>query len=91
MIQYRIPSHVLAAYPGDEAVLLHTDGKRYFRLNQTAARMFRGVEQGMSEEAIVDDVCTGFEVTRDVASAELGRLLDELCALGLVDREPPTA
>lgn len=88
MIHYQIPTHVLVAYPGDEAVLLHTDGKRYFRLNETAARMFRGVQHGMSEEAIIDDVCAGFEVTWEAAAAELGRLLDELCALGLVAREP---
>ena len=81
---HRVPEDVLAAHLEGEAVLLHMDTKNYYRLNATAAQVFRGLERGLDRQGLLDDLCAEFEVDRDTAAAELDRLLDELAARGLV-------
>lgn len=81
---HRVPEDVLAAHLDGEAVLLHMDTKNYFRLNATAAHVFRGLERGLGREALLDGLCAEFDVERDTAAGELDRLLDELAARGLL-------
>jgi hypothetical protein len=81
---HRVPEDVLAAHLDGEAVLLHMDTKNYYRLNATAAHVFRGLERGLSREALLDGLCAEFDVERAVADAELDRLLEDLAARGLV-------
>ena len=84
MPTHRVPEDVLAAHLDGEAVLLHMDTKNYFRLNATAAHVFRGLERGLGREALLDSLCAEFDVERDTAAGELDRLLDELAARGLL-------
>jgi Coenzyme PQQ synthesis protein D (PqqD) len=80
----RVPDDVLAAHLEDEAVLLHMDTKNYYRLNATAAHVFRGLERGLGRDALLDSLCAEFDVEREVAAAELDRLLADLAERGLV-------
>jgi hypothetical protein len=79
-----VPAEVLAAHLEGEAVLLHMESKSYFRLNETAARVFRGLERGLARDAIVDDLCSAYEVGRDEAESAVDTLLADLAARGLV-------
>ena len=81
---HRVPEDVLAAHLEGEAVLLHMDTKNYYRLNATAAHVFRGLERGLGRDALLDGLCAEFDVEREVAAAELDRLLADLSARGLV-------
>lgn len=81
---HRVPEDVLAAHLDGEAVLLHMDTKNYYRLNATAAHVFRGLERGLGREALLDDLCAEFEVERNVAADALDQLLADLAARGLV-------
>lgn len=81
---HRVPDDVLAAHLDGEAVLLHMDTKNYYRLNATAAHVFRGLERGLGREALLDDLCAEFEVERGVAAESLDQLLADLAARGLV-------
>lgn len=81
---HRVPEEVLAAHLEGEAVLLHMDTKNYYRLNATAALVYKGLERGLGRDALLDDLCAQFDVERDVAAAELDRLLAELAERGLV-------
>lgn len=85
---YRVPDDVLAAHLEGEAVLLHMDSKNYYRLNATAAAVYKGLERGLGRDALVDDLLAQFEVERDVAAAEVDRLLRELAERGLVAPAP---
>lgn len=81
---HRVPEDVLAAHLDGEAVLLHMDTKNYFRLNATAAHVFRGLERGLGRDALLDGLCAEFDVERGVAAGELDRLLGDLSARGLL-------
>lgn len=77
------PAHVLASHLDDETVLLDLEAKRYFRLNDTASHVWRGLEAGLRGDALVAHVCTAFDVAPEVARAEVDRLVAELRAAGL--------
>ena len=81
---YAVPDEVLTAHLEGEAVLLHMDTKNYFRLNATAALLWKGMERGLEREQLLDTLLAEFEVDRPTAAAELDRLLGELAARGLV-------
>ncbi len=82
--EYRVPDDVLAAHLEGEAVLLHMDTKDYFRLNATAAAVFKGLERGMGRDALVDDLCARFVVERADAPAAVDGLLAERAERRLV-------
>jgi hypothetical protein len=82
--RYAVPDEVLTAHLEGEAVLLHMDTKNYFRLNATAALLWKGMERGLEREQLLDSLLAEFEVDRPTAAAELDRLLGELAERGLV-------
>ena len=79
---------VLSSHLGPESVLLDTDGKRYFRLNDTGQAIWRCIEAGMAREDIVAELTRKFDVDDAGARAEVERFIAELTAAGLlVDRD----
>jgi hypothetical protein len=82
--RYAVPDEVLTAHLEGEAVLLHMDTKNYFRLNATAALLWKGMERGLERGQLLDSLLAEFEVDRPTAAAELDRLLGELAERGLV-------
>jgi len=82
--RYTVPADVLTAHLEGEAVLLHMETKDYFRLNATAACVWKGLERGLDRRGLVDELCASFEVEPDAAGEELDRLLGELKSRNLV-------
>ena len=81
---HRIPKEVVTAHLSGEAVLLHLTTKAYFKLNDTAAELWRGLEAGEDEPAIVARLTGTFEVAPEVARAEVRRIMGELVDRGLL-------
>ena len=79
-----ITDDVLTAHLEGEAVLLDLKTKSYYRLNATAARIWKGLEQALEPPQIVDALVDEFAVDSGTAQAELQRTLDDLRARGLV-------
>lgn len=82
---YAIPDRVLTAHLQDEAVLLHTGSKRYFKLNATGAWIWKGLERGLERKEIVDELCQRFEVDRETAESSLDEHLEKLREAGLLE------
>ena len=80
----KIPSEVMTAHLNGEAVLLHLGTKAYFKLNDTAAELWRGLEAGEDEAAIVARLTGTFEVAPEVARTEVRRIMGELVERGLL-------
>lgn len=83
---YSPSTDAMAAQLDGEAVLLHLGSKQYFRLNETAAEVWAALEAGVGGvDGLTDWLCERFDVTPEVASAEVVRLLVELEERGLVN------
>lgn len=82
--ELRIRDDVLTAQLAGEAVLLDLETKRYYRLNATAAWVWKGLEDRLTVREIVESLVREFEVERSVAEEETGRTLGELRSRGLV-------
>ena len=80
----KIRDDVLAAHLEGEAVLLDLKTKHYFRLNRTAARIWKGLEQSLEPPQIVDVLVDEFAVDAATARAEVERALEDLRTRGLV-------
>ena len=81
-----IPSEVLAAHLGDEAVLLDLSAKRYYRLNESAAVVFRALEEGEGRDGAIQRLTATFDVGESDAASAVDALLADLAARGLVAR-----
>ena len=82
---------VLAAHLDGEAVLLDMESRSYFQLNETAAVVWKQMENPVDRGALLGHVCQEFEVERDEAADAIDRLLDELLERGLICRERDVA
>ena len=80
----KIRDDVLAAHLEGEAVLLDLKTKHYFRLNRTAARIWKGLEQSLEPPQIVDALCDEFAVDAATARAEVEHALEDLRTRGLL-------
>ena len=79
---------VLTAHVDGEAVLLHAITKRYFRLNDTGAWIWRGLEAGLRADALLDHVRARFDIDEPTARAEIDRVIAELHERDLLAARP---
>lgn len=63
---------------GDTAVLVHLGTNRIFELNETGARVWELLSEGLSCDQILDRLVADFDVERDDADRALHELLREL-------------
>jgi hypothetical protein len=82
--RYTASPEVLAAHLEGEAVLLHMESKDYFRLNDTAAWVWRGLERGLDRDALIASLLERYEVSAEEAAAQLDGLLADLSQRGLI-------
>jgi hypothetical protein len=80
----RIPEDVLTAHLAGEAVLLHLGTKRYYRLNETGAAIWRELEARAGRDRIVSALCERFDVAKGDADASVDALLKMLEEQGLL-------
>ncbi len=81
---YRVSDDIMTAHLQGEAVLLHLGSKRYYRLNETSAVIWKGIERGLDFHALLEDLVHRFDVDLTEARVELARALDELEAQELI-------
>jgi hypothetical protein len=82
---YSVSQDVLTAHLEGEAVLLHLKTKQYFRLNETAAAIWQGLERNLDAAAIVASLVQDFDVDTDTAHSALARTLEDLKNLELIE------
>ncbi len=70
---------------GGEALIVDLRSGLYFGLDPVGSRIWELISEKGTFGAILDGVVAGYDVTRDVARADLVRLLGDLEASGLVE------
>jgi hypothetical protein len=83
---YSISDDVLTAYLKGEAVLLDMESRKYFRLNDTAAEIWKQLERGADHDTLVEHLCGKFRVEREVARSGAMRVLTDLAQRKLIRR-----
>lgn len=70
---------------GNEVVLVHLRTNRIFSLNQTGARLWELIAQGMSRAEMKQTLLDEFDVGADQLDAELDALLTSLTSERLIE------
>lgn len=78
---------VFTDFEGGEGILVDLNTKQYYRLNETGALVWRGLENGSTVEDIVSEMQTLYEVTREHALTSVDKLLLTLESNKLVKRD----
>ncbi|MGB7212973.1 MAG: PqqD family protein [Gemmatimonadales bacterium] len=75
---------ILTAHLEGEAVLLHLGTKAYFKLNATAAAIWKGIEAGDDEATLLKRLVRDFVVEPEEARKELQRTVAGLRERGML-------
>ena len=87
----QISPDALTAHLDDETVILHLGTKQYYHLNTTGQRIWELLEEGLSEEQLVQRLCEEFEVTPQTATVEMHSLFNTLRQYQLIEGGAITA
>lgn len=88
-MSYRVPPSVHFRAVNDEAVLLDARAERaeaYFGFNTTAAVVWGVLADSGSPDEAIDELVARFEVTPEVARADVAAMVEQLVARGLLER-----
>ena len=75
---------VFTDFEGGEGVLVDLNTKRYYTLNETAALIWRALEQGLGAEEIVRQLTDAYDVTPEHAARSLEQTISTLRARQLL-------
>jgi hypothetical protein len=81
---YAVSDDILTANLGEEIVVLDMERKRYFKLNETAAHIWRALERGLGRHAIEAQVRALYDVDEQTLREALDRLLSDFAQRRLV-------
>lgn len=74
---------LLAEFPGENSILMDVEGRRYHRLNETGAFIWKALEEDGSDAEIVQALVRDFDVTAEAAEVSVRRFVDSLSERGL--------
>jgi Coenzyme PQQ synthesis protein D (PqqD) len=82
---YKVPDAVRSTHNQDGGIVLDVDRGQIFNFNIVGSRIFELLKTGSSEAQIVKNVSQEFEVSADVAEADLQEFLETLRGHRLVE------
>lgn len=83
---YRVSKAVRATHNQDGAVLLAIHTGQVLRLNATGSLVFQYLQQGATEAEITAALMTRFQLSSEVAAADLSEFLNALERLELIQQ-----
>ena len=75
---------VFTDFDNGEAMIVDLQSKQYYRLNETAALIWRSLENGKGVDDIIAELQSRYEVSREHATSSVDALLSKLAARNLV-------
>ena len=76
-----------ASFHDNGLAILHSRSGRLFTSNETGARIWRGLEQRLSLDAIAEKISSDYQIARSIAREHTVRFLSELEKHSLVQQE----
>ena len=83
--RYRPTPDALFATLSDGAVVLDIQTKKYFSLNETGARVWALIREGLDIEGIISALLTEYDVTRESAEQAVTSLVESLAGEKLIE------
>ncbi len=81
------PEVIFTHFEDQEGILVDLNTKQYYRLNETGALVWKGLEGGRTVDDIVAELQNNYDVGSEHATASVTRLLRELETNKLVKTE----
>jgi hypothetical protein len=78
----------LVSQVGDEVLMLNIDRGEYVGLNPSGAAIWELLETPKTVQALVDDLVTQFDVTRDQATADVDAFVETALQRGVLVEVP---
>lgn len=82
-----IPTHVVFEILDGQAVVLNLEGGSYYALNESASRLWTLIEAHGDVESVKREFRKEYEVNEEALDADLGGLINDLQARGLLKTE----
>lgn len=83
-LRVSIPEQVLFRDLDGESVLLHTESGQYFGLDEVGTLIWSRIAEGDSLSLIEETILEEYDVVAERAHDDLMRIVEELCANGLL-------
>ncbi len=83
--RYRPTPDALFATLSDGAVVLDIQTKKYFSLNETGARVWALIREGLDIEGIISALLAEYDVTRESAEQAVTSLVESLAGEKLIE------
>jgi len=84
---FAVSPEAMASVHDDGIVILHIGNGRFYSCNGTGARIWRGIEQRLSLEAIAEEISSAFQIALTTAREHTVHFLDELERHALIQQE----
>jgi hypothetical protein len=85
--RFRVAGQVHARRFDDEVVVLHLGAGEYYSLDTVGGAIWERLTGGMCAEEIVGFLLATYDVDEPTACADVKRIVEELLAAGLVERQ----
>ena len=86
-LSFTLSQEAAASFHDDGVVILHTGKGSLFTANRIGARIWRGIEQQLSLEAIANGISDTYQVASNTAREHTIRFLAQLEQQALIQRE----
>ena len=75
---YRVPENIRSAHGQDGGVVLDIRQGQMFNLNVVGSKILELLKTGESEAEIIDEISGTFQVSRDIAAADVREFIESL-------------
>ena len=83
--KWRISDDAMANPVGGETVILHLGNGKYFGLDTIGTHLWEGLKAGRLPSEVCDEILDQYDVEREVAEADIARVLEDLRDNDLVE------
>jgi hypothetical protein len=87
LVEITIPQNqiICTEFDGGEGILVDLQTRRYYQLNETALLVWKGLENGETQEQIAAKLTNGYDVGVEHARTSIASLVDRLASYQLID------
>jgi len=87
MILYTIPDDiVITELDNNEAILLDMRNKRYYSLNETGLLILKGIKSNLTNDKIIDELISIYDVDKDKAVSSVNALANKLLSNNIIEK-----